>query len=73
MLVYKFAFDTGSRTPLFCKKPAYGPHKKKIIMTQIDNLLQNNWICNCKGVWGSKIVLEAKPHQEDVNKTDEFI
>ncbi len=70
---YEFAIDTGASTPVCCKKPAYGPHESKIIMDQIGNLLNNKWIRRCRGAWGSLIVLAAKPHQEHVEKIDDFI
>lgn len=73
ILGYEFGVDTGTHTPVCCKKPAYGPHESKIIMEQIQDLLKNKWIVPCRGPWGSLIVLAAKPHQESVTKIDDFI
>ncbi len=56
-----------------CRKPNYGPHKSVIIMEQVQTLLHNEWIEECKGPWGSMIVLTPKPHQEHINKIEEFI
>ena len=58
-----------------CRKPRYGPHESKIIMTQIQVLLANNdgWIRPCYEPWGFSIVLAAKPHQEQVTNIDEFV
>ena len=42
-------------------------------MSQIDILLDNGWIEECTGAWGSSIVLAAKPHQEHVTDIKDFI
>ena len=56
-----------------CKQPNYGPHESKIIMTHIQALLDNNWIEECEGPWGSLIVLAPKPHQEHVTDINDFV
>lgn len=73
ILGYEFAIDTGSATPVCCRKPQYGPHESKIIMESIDALKHNSWIRECKGPWGSSIVLAPKPHQEHINDIKEFV
>ena len=42
-------------------------------MSQISSLLDNDWIVECGGSWGSKIVLAAKPHQEHIDDINKFI
>ena len=56
-----------------CRQPNYGPHESKIIMEHIQALLKNDWIEECKGPWGSLIVLAPKPHQEHVTDINDFI
>jgi hypothetical protein len=73
ILDFDFAIDTGGSSPVCCRKPHYGPHESKIIMDQIDVLLNNGWIHPCKGPWGSSIVLAAKPHQEQVTNIADFV
>ena len=70
---YEFAIDTGTHTPVCCRKPSYGFHEAKVIQTQIKTLLGNKWIRKCGGPWGSLIVLTAKPHQEYVIDIADFI
>ena len=36
-------------------------------------LLQNDWIEECKGPWGSLIVLAPKPHQEHIDDINDFV
>jgi hypothetical protein len=72
-LDFEFCIDTGASAPICCKKTHYGPHESKIIMSQIDILLDNGWIEECTGAWGSSIVLAAKPHQEHVTDIKDFI
>ena len=62
-----------SSTSTGCKKPQYGPHESKIIMENINTLLHNEWIEECKGPWGSMIVLAPKPHQEHVTNINDFV
>ena len=75
ILHFEFAIGTGTggSPPVCCRKPHYGPHESKIIMTQIQVLLDNGWIRLCKGAWGSSIVFAAKPHQEQVTNIDELV
>jgi hypothetical protein len=73
ILHFEFAIDTGGSAPLCCRKPRYGPHGSKIIMTQIQVLLDNGWNRPCYGPWGSSIVLAAKPHQEQVTGISDFV
>ena len=42
-------------------------------MSQIESLLQNEWIEECGGPWGSSIVPAANPPQEHVANIDNFI
>ena len=42
-------------------------------MKQLSALLDNKWIRECGGAWGSQIVLAAKPHQEHVLDIKEFV
>ena len=73
ILGVEFAIDTGTLGPVCCKKPSYGFYEGKIIMQQINQLLNNKWIRKCGGPWGSMIVLAAKPHQENIDNIDDFI
>ena len=73
ILDYEFAIDTGASKPVCCRKPTYGPHEAPIIMEQIQMLLNNDWIRECKGAWGSQIVLAAKPHQEHIQHIKDFV
>ena len=70
---YEFAIDTGNSKPVCCRKQPYGPHESQIIMKHIHALLANDWIEQCGGPWGSRIVLAAKPHQEHVDDIKEFV
>ena len=36
ILGYEFGIDTGGAKPVCCRKPSYGPHESKIIMTQVE-------------------------------------
>jgi hypothetical protein len=73
ILDFEFCIDTGATAPICCRKPHYGPHESKIIMVQIQTLLDNGWIEECIGPWCSSIVLAAKPHQEHVTDIKDFI
>jgi hypothetical protein len=42
-------------------------------MPQLEVLKANGWIRKCFGVWGSSIILAAKPHQERILSIDDFI
>jgi hypothetical protein len=42
-------------------------------MKQVNALLDNDWIYECGGPYGSLIVLAPKPHQEHVNDINKFI
>ena len=70
---YVFAIDTGTASPLCCRKPRYGPWESDIIMEQIHDLLENDWIEECAGPWGIQIVLAPKPHQEHISNIYYFI
>ena len=73
ILGYEFSLDTGASQPICAKQTQYGPHESKIIMGQIQDLLENDWIEECDGPWGSIIVLAPKPHQEQVTHIDDFV
>ena len=73
ILGFEFSIDTGTATPVCCKKPNYGKHKSVIIQQHIKVLLANNWVERCGGSWGSPIVLAPKPHQESVQDIDDFV
>ena len=73
ILGFEFSIDTGGATPTCCAKPHYGPHESKIIMTNINSLIFNDWIEECGGPWGSLIVLAPKPHQEHIDDIHDFI
>ena len=74
MLGYEFCIDTGTHTPVCCKKPSYGPTESKIIMDNIKILQTWNFVYHCiEGGWGSPIALAPKPHQEYVINIDDFI
>jgi len=73
ILDYEFSIDTGASKPVCCRRPTYGPHERPIILEQISSLLDNDWIEECGGAWGSMIVLAAKPHQEHIEDIKNFI
>ena len=74
ILDYEFTVDTGAAKPICCKTPSYGHYKSNNIMTQVEQLLDNDWITECKqGSWGSMIVLAPKPHQEKVVDIQDFV
>jgi len=74
MLGFEFSIDTGSHTPVKCKKPHYRPNESKVIMETIKTLLSNKFIEECTdGGWLSPIVLAPKPHQEHVTDIEELI
>ena len=73
ILGYEFGIDTGGAKPVCCRKPSYGPHESKIIMAQVEQLKNNNWIRKCEGPWGSMVVLAQKPHQEHITDIKEFL
>ena len=71
---FEFAIDTGSHTPICCKKPTYGQNESKIILKAMDELKKLGWITKCStGGWASPIVLAPKPHQEHVDTIKDFI
>lgn len=72
ILGFEFCIDTGGAAPICCRQPCYGPHESKIIQQQVDALLADGLIRECKGPWGSSIVLAPKPHQEDVMDISKF-
>ena len=69
---YEFAINPGTPPPVCCKVPRYGPHESSIIMNQIADLLENDWIKECKVPWWSQIVLVEKPHQEHIENIEDF-
>jgi hypothetical protein len=73
ILAFEFCIDTGDFPPICFRKPHYGLHEGKLVMTHIAVLLHNGWIGLCSGAWGSTIVLAAKPHQEHVLDILDFI
>jgi hypothetical protein len=73
ILGYEFGIDTGSAKPVCCRKKQYGPYESSIIMKQVKSLLDNDWIYECEGPWGSLIVLAPKPHQEHIDDINKFI
>ena len=72
ILEYEFSIDTGTSKPVYCGKPQYRPYESKIVMSQIESLLQNEWIEECGGPWGISIVLAENPHQEHVTNIDDL-
>ena len=73
ILEYEFSIDTGTSKPVCCKSRQYGPHESSIMMSQVEALLNNDWIEESQGPWGSIIVLAPKPHQEHIMDIEEFI
>lgn len=74
MLGFEFSIDTGSHTPVCCRKPHYGTHESKVIMDTVRTLRANDFIEECMtGGWGSPIVLAPKPHQENVKEIEDLI
>ena len=72
LLEYKFSIDTCTSKPVFYRKPQYGPYESKIIMSQIEVLLQNKCIEECGGPWGRIIILAAKTRHEHITNIDYF-
>ena len=66
ILDYELSINTGAFKPVFVVD-LHGPHERPIILEQIESLLDNDWIEECGGAWGSMIVLVAQPHQEHIN------
>ena len=73
ILGFEFGIDTGDAAPVSCSNQSYGYYEAKIIMEQIQALLDNGWIEECLGAWASRIVLAPKPHQEDCTDINLFI
>ena len=73
ILYYKFSIDTITTKPVCCRKPQYRLYESKIIMSQIEALIQNYWIEECGVPWDSIFITILKPHQEHVTKIDYFI
>ena len=73
ILVHEFSIDTRTAKPVCCHKPQYKPYELKIVMSQIEALLQNKCIEECGGPWGSSIILAAKPRQEHVYQYLQFL
>ena len=73
ILGYEFGIDTGDAKPVFCKKPSYEPYESKVIVTQVDQLLNNKWIRRCGGHLRSMVVLAQNPHQEHINAIEDFV
>ena len=42
-------------------------------MKLMKSLINNDWIEECEGAWGSTIVLAAEPHQEHIRDIMKFI
>ena len=59
--------------PVCCRVPRYRPHESNIIMDKIGDLLKNDFIEKRKGPWESQIVLTAKPHQDHIQKNEDFV
>jgi hypothetical protein len=73
ILKYLFVIETGASRPACCRVPQYGIHESPILMEHVDTLLANCMIRECKGPWGSKLLLAPKPHQEHVTDIKKFI
>ena len=66
--------DTGSTRPIACKNPKFGPQETSIIEKAISKLLDLKHIIQFfSGEWLSKLLLVAKPHQENVTCIDNFV
>ena len=70
---YKFAIDAGGAKPVCYRKPSYGPYESKVIIYQLTQLKNNEWVSRCGGPWCRMIVLAQKPHQEDIKNIEDFI
>ena len=73
MLDFEFCIDTGNSPPVCCKQPVYEFHERKIMNELIDDLENSGLIRDCEGVWGSLLLLAAKPHQESCDDVNSFI
>jgi len=72
ILGFEFCIDISGAPLVCCHQPCYGPHKSRIIQQQVDALLTDGLIQECKGPWGSSIVLAPKLHQEDITDISQF-
>jgi hypothetical protein len=43
------------------------------MLDQVNTLLDNGWIEQCGGAWGSPLVFAPKPHQETITNIDDFV
>lgn len=67
ILGFEFGIDTGDTSPVSCSNQS-----SKIIMEQIQALIDDGWISECLGAWASCIALAPKPHQEDCTDINLF-
>ena len=64
---FQFSIDTGTREPVCCKPPRYGPHEARIIDKLSAELDRMGITEDDHGPWGALCVLAAKPNQEHVH------
>jgi hypothetical protein len=64
---FQFSIYTGTREPVCCKPPRYGPHKARIIDKLSDKLDAMGITEDDFGPWGALCVLAAKPNQDHVH------
>ena len=71
---YECNIDTGSASPIRCKKSSYGPRESEIMMPMIDKLESLGQISQIfEGEWLSPGLLAPKPHQEHVFDIDDYV
>ena len=64
---YECHIDTGTASPVRCRRVQYGPRESKIMMPMIDKLESLGQIHQIfEGEWLSNGLLAPKPHQENV-------
>ena len=71
---YEFVIETGTHKPIRVKQPRYGMHEIPIMQKTIDELLRLKMIkLNVDSPYAFRITLAAKPHQEHINKIEDFV
>ena len=65
---------TGDHPPVCIKNNWYGVYESEIMQTHVNKLIKNKlMIADVKPLWGFRITLAPKPHQEEVKEIDDFV
>ena len=73
MFDFEFCIDTGDSKPVCCRHPLYWIRERKIMDEHIQIPETKDWMCDCKGRWGSLILLAPKPYKESGNNINDFV